>query len=122
MAGEHNPKWKGGITPRNQKIRASDEYKTWRSSVFNRDNFTCVQCGQRGGPLNADHIMPFSTHPDLRFEVSNGRTLCVPCHRKTPTFLAGALRGTKQPKRAAGAIAFVARSVQDVLDALAGKV
>lgn len=25
---------------------------------------------------------PLSLYPDLRFELSNGRTLCKPCHEK----------------------------------------
>jgi 5-methylcytosine-specific restriction endonuclease McrA len=36
--------------------------------------------------LQADHIKPFAHHPELRFDVNNGRTLCVPCHRKTDTY------------------------------------
>lgn len=62
------------------------EYKEWRRAVFVRDAYTCVECGQRGGRLHADHIKPWSTHPALRYEVSNGRTMCVPCHSKTPTY------------------------------------
>jgi 5-methylcytosine-specific restriction endonuclease McrA len=94
--GPGNSNWKGGITPENKRLRASQAYKDWRTDVFQRDNYTCVWCGQRGGQLNADHIQPFSTHPHLRFEVSNGRTLCVPCHQKTSTYLAGALRGRRK--------------------------
>lgn len=90
--GENNPRWKGGITPINKKIRQSKEYIDWRKAVFERDNYSCVWCSKRGGILHADHIKPFSTHPDLRMELSNGRTLCVPCHKKTPTYLSGALR------------------------------
>lgn len=61
------------------------EYRLWRTSVFERDGFTCVQCNVRGGNLEADHIKPWINHPELRYNVSNGRTLCKPCHLKTPT-------------------------------------
>jgi len=67
------------------------EYQDWRKAVFSRDNFTCVLCSARGVYLNADHIKPWATHPDLRYELSNGRTLCVPCHLKQPTHGRGAL-------------------------------
>lgn len=84
--GEKNAAWKGGITPLNKKIRNSKEYDDWRIKVFKRDNYTCVECGSRGVTLNADHIKPFAYYPDLRLVIENGRTLCVPCHRKTDTF------------------------------------
>ena len=86
ITGEENNKWRGGVTPKNEKIRKSPEYKKWRQQVFFRDDFTCQACGQHGGNLNADHVMPFALYEDLRFEVLNGRTLCVPCHRKTDTY------------------------------------
>lgn len=84
--GENNSSWKGGITPINQAIRTSTEYKLWRTSVFERDGYTCVWCGEAGGRLNADHIKPFSLFPELRFAIDNGRTLCEPCHRTTDTY------------------------------------
>lgn len=71
----------------NQKIRASLAYKRWRTAVFERDNYTCQMCGARGIRLNADHIKPFSLFPDLRLDINNGRTLCVECHKGTPTYL-----------------------------------
>jgi len=61
------------------------DYRLWREAVFARDNFTCQDCGQRGGRLEADHIKPYSLFPDLRPDVDNGRTLCRPCHRLTDT-------------------------------------
>ena len=85
--GENHPNWKGGISPINTRIRASKEYKLWRTAVFQRDNYICVFCGSRNGrgkkiTLNADHIKPFSLFPELRFAIDNGRTLCVSCHKK----------------------------------------
>lgn len=63
--------------------RYSVEAKQWRKSVFERDNYTCQKCSVRGTYLEADHIKPFAYYPELRYEISNGRTLCRPCHNKT---------------------------------------
>lgn len=90
--GEKSHFWKGGVTPINIAIRMSAEYKRWRKAVYERDGYKCLSCGKVGGQLNADHIKPFSVFPELRFDVDNGRTLCVPCHRKTETFGVGAWR------------------------------
>lgn len=89
--GQNNSMWKGGITPINKIIRTSKEYKLWRKSVFERDNYTCVWCGarsQKENPvvLHADHIKPFAYYPELRFAIDNGRTLCKECHMKTDTY------------------------------------
>lgn len=91
LSGNNHPNWKGGITPINQKIKNSNKYKFWREAVFKRDNWTCVWCGAKQIYLNADHIKPFSLFPKLRFDINNGRTLCVPCHKKTDTY-AGKIR------------------------------
>ena len=82
MLGERNHKWKGGITPINKAIRESLEYEEWRKAVFERDNYTCQNCGQVGGYLEADHIKPFALFLELRFDINNGRTLCRPCHKE----------------------------------------
>lgn len=85
-AGENNPGYIDGRYPENRRQRNTMEYARWRQQVFERDAYTCRQCGIRGVRLHADHIKPFATHPRLRFELDNGRTLCVSCHRKTPTW------------------------------------
>ena len=36
----------------------------------------------KGGKLNAHHLKSWALFPELRFEISNGITLCVICHRK----------------------------------------
>lgn len=86
VSGANGCNWKGGITPEIIRIRTSTVYAKWRKAVFERDNYTCQMCGQWGGRLNADHIKRFRDFPELRFEISNGRTLCDPCHRSTPTY------------------------------------
>lgn len=80
--GPDNNLWRGGVTPEHAKQRSSHAMQKWRLAVFQRDNYTCQMCSQRGGDLHADHIEPFALHPALRFEPANGRALCVPCHRK----------------------------------------
>jgi len=88
VKGDRNPNWKGGTTSIAEKIRKSPEYKLWRSSVFERDNYTCVWCGgESHGNIEADHIKPFAYFPELRFAIDNGRTLCKPCHMTTDTYL-----------------------------------
>lgn len=87
LKGENNHFWKGGVTPINQKIRSSRECKLWRTAVFERDNYTCIWCGDNGwGNLEADHIKPFALYPELRFAIDNGRTLCKSCHKTTNTY------------------------------------
>ena len=86
VRGARHHNWKGGKTGYRQKIHNTLEYKLWRRSVFERDNYTCRFCGERGGELNADHIKPFAYFPELRLAIDNGRTLCVACHRKTDTW------------------------------------
>jgi hypothetical protein len=82
LKGEKAPNYKGGISPENERIRQSLEYRLWRKAVFARDNFTCQKCGQRGGILRAHHINNFADFPELRFAINNGITLCQECHTK----------------------------------------
>ena len=79
--GPDNHNWKGGKSTENHKRREEPRYKEWRSAVFERDNYICQDCGARGD-VEAHHIMPFLTHAALRYEVSNGKTLCKKCHKK----------------------------------------
>lgn len=87
LKGELAPNWQGGKTSEARVVRSSREYAEWRKAVFERDGYACVECGDAsGGNLHADHIKQFAYYPELRLEVSNGRTLCVPCHKKTETW------------------------------------
>ena len=66
----------------NRKVRSSGKYRVWRSNVFKADDCACQRCGEREGKLIAHHINSFAKYKDLRFEVDNGATLCVTCHKE----------------------------------------
>jgi hypothetical protein len=80
---ENNGMWNGGISSVSQRFYATAKYKKWREAIFKRDNYTCQFCGVRGGILNADHIQPQTFFPELRYDLANGRTLCLECHKTT---------------------------------------
>ena len=61
--------------------RRSTRYKDWRKQVFDRDDYTCQRCGVRGAKMNAHHKLSYANYHDLRYDISNGITLCVPCHK-----------------------------------------
>ncbi len=89
-----------GKTPLMEQIRKCVEYFKWRSFVFERDNYTCIECNTSGIYLHADHIKQFAfIVKDNKIETlkqaldcvelwdtDNGRTLCKECHRKIPAY------------------------------------
>ena len=99
-----------GRTPLRFLLRNSDKYKAWRKAIFERDNFTCQDCGDAtGGNLEAHHKKPFTIllaeflnyyncfspleekyillklaiekWPDF-WGIEKGTTLCEKCHDK----------------------------------------
>lgn len=85
MSGKNNPFYKDGKSKERKSERQIEmrgiRYRMWRESVFKRDDYTCCICSERGKKLNADHIKTWKNHPDERYNVDNGRTLCIDCHR-----------------------------------------
>lgn len=69
--------------PRNFRQTKSGAFKTWRKMVFERDDYTCLLCGKRGGPLEPHHIVPRREDESKIYQINNGATLCKPCHKKT---------------------------------------
>ena len=68
-----------GITSKD-KLERHRFRRTMQMTIFQRDNFTCQICDEYGGKLQVDHIKKWSDYPELRFESSNCRTLCMACH------------------------------------------
>ena len=101
FSGPNSPFWDHGQTVLSETIRGSQKYIDWRTAVFQRDDYTCQNCSERGGKLNAHHVgKPLSVL--LRengietkaqavcckalWRVEIGRTLCTRCHEKTETY------------------------------------
>lgn len=98
--GVSHPAWKGGLTKLRKLVQNLYLYKEWRKSVFKRDDYTCQMCGVKGAYIHADHIKPYSkiikdnnitTVEEAKlcaelWDILNGRTLCVPCHKATDSY------------------------------------
>ncbi len=98
--GDKSPHWKGGISGIANNIRRISRYADWRLQCLKRDKYTCQHCGEQPGRLHVDHIKSFAVILDENkilttqdavncqelWKISNGKTLCVPCHRKTETW------------------------------------
>ena len=99
--GEGTPNWRGGTTKLGQKIRSCRMYYRWRKQILERDNLTCVTCRAKYVPIHVDHIKPFykilkenkiETIEQAKqckelWNIKNGRTLCIPCHIRTSSYL-----------------------------------
>lgn len=59
--------------------RNMEAYRVWRKAVFTRDGYKCRECPAKK-PLVAHHVKAWAKHPELRFDVDNGLTLCRACH------------------------------------------
>lgn len=81
---ELSPTWKGGAEYHRVE-RSTDEYRQWRKAVFDRDLYTCQCCGDKNGyghkvELHAHHLHNWKDNKEIRYEISNGVTLCDKCH------------------------------------------
>jgi 5-methylcytosine-specific restriction endonuclease McrA len=95
---ENSYQWKGGIDLYPYHHLKRSEYKIWRLEVFKRDNHTCQMCGAKQAFLHPHHIKSYTHFPELRYEVDNGTTLCVDCHKKLHSLLCNIRRWLKSDK------------------------
>ena len=59
-------------------------YKEWRKKVLRRDSYKCQMpaCKRRGRRMQVHHIQKWSSASSLRYDASNGITLCWDCHKE----------------------------------------
>ena len=102
VRGLNHWNWKGGITSLTFQIRHCYKYRQWRSDIFEKYNYICLKCGQKGGKLNVDHfpksfseiikennIKTFEQAMNCEelWNINNGRVLCEKCHKLTKNYL-----------------------------------
>lgn len=96
--GKEHPKWtENKKRPFYGAIRTLNQYKTWRTNIFERDKYTCQMCDKRGGDIEADHnpkrfidIVRGNNLTTIDEAINckelweaQGRTLCKKCHLTT---------------------------------------
>lgn len=100
LIGKNHWNWKGGIAKIDKIIRRMPEYMKWRTDIFKRDGYACVDCGFSKGYITAHHIKSFASI--LRennisstikarscqelWDLNNGKTVCEPCHSNTDNY------------------------------------
>lgn len=78
FVGENSPLWRGGSVPNPE--RTSYQAKAWSKAVRLRDGI-CQKCGAFDR-LHAHHIKRWKDYPELRYDLTNGVTLCYTCHEE----------------------------------------
>lgn len=79
---ENHHLWRHDLTEEErEKRRDLAKHEVWREEVYKRDLYACQKCADdRGGNLNAHHIIPHSKDKSVAWDIENGITLCKPCH------------------------------------------
>jgi len=79
--GIDSPNWKPNLNDIDRLDRRTDAlYVEWSQAVMQRDDYTCVLCGERNCKHASHHLEGWTTNEALRYEVSNGITLCEEDH------------------------------------------
>lgn len=82
---EAHPRWikDRTLVLEKHRLRGTHQWKEWRRAVFERDGYICQSCAILGGYLEPHHIEPLRFSMGKIFDLTNGITLCRPCHIKT---------------------------------------
>lgn len=82
MSGENHSNW---IRDRSKlqkygdlnKDRRSSAYREWRLNIYKRDGYQCkINNKDCSGRLEVHHILGYTEHKELRYDINNGITLC----------------------------------------------
>ena len=76
LYGKQHPLFKADSRRKNRR----GKHGAWARAVISRDHATCQKCGMADVELHAHHIKSFSEFPELRWDLTNGITLCHKCH------------------------------------------
>lgn len=69
--------YKGLEKRKRENRRADSAYIEWRRLIFKRDSYKCrINNDDCQGRMEAHHILAWRSHPELRYEINNGITLC----------------------------------------------
>ena len=80
---ENNPSWNPDLTDEDRLDKRNlEDYREWRTKIYERDNYDCQICDNHGGVLNAHHLDGWKWCKERRYDVSNGVTLCESCHKE----------------------------------------
>lgn len=78
--------------------RTGPRAKAWSRAVRRRDGWTCKRCGS-DDDLQTHHVKEWARHPEARFDLDNGETVCVECHAAEHPRQAHLIRKSKAQKR-----------------------
>ena len=80
---ENHPMWKSELTDeQRERHRRCPENTAFVKKVIARDNHTCQCCGEIcNHNAIAHHLYSYTDYPDLRYDETNGITLCENCHK-----------------------------------------
>lgn len=79
ISGSNHYAWKPdrSLLKDDHKDRAGQLHREWSMCVKSRDGWRCrIANGDCSGRMEAHHILGWRSHPELRYQVNNGITLC----------------------------------------------
>lgn len=120
--GKNHHNWQGGVCALRSMVHCLLKHP-WIDAIFKRDNYTCQNCGNRGGDKHAHHTNPYPNirkkvleeHKELNLskfrdkrkaailiakahKLTDGITLCLDCHaiaHNAPSLTKRESRGNK---------------------------